>query len=167
METEQLIGLILALAVMATGCVGCALPGIPGTPLVLIAAVVHKFWFRETGAGWITLTALVLMTAFALVLDYLATMYGAKRFGATRKGMIGAIVGGVIGLFFNLVGILIGPFLGAVVFEMIGGRKFDEASRAGVGATIGLFAGALGKIFCCLAMIFLFTANVLWRTLHQ
>ncbi len=113
MTTEQIIGLILALIVMGIGCLGSVLPALPSTPLVLIAAIGHKLYFGPAGAGWITLTLLCLVTALALVMDYLASIYGAKRFGATRKGMAGAIVGGIVGLFFNLPGILLGPFIGA------------------------------------------------------
>lgn len=166
MTTEQIVGLALALFVMCIGCIGSVLPGIPSTPLVLIAAIGHKLYFRETGAGWIVLTVLVLITALTFVMDYLTSIYGAKRFGATKKGMVGAIVGGIVGLFFNLPGILLGPFIGAVIFEMIGGREWKPATKAGLGATLGLFAGAIGKIFCCLAMITLFAANVIWRSLH-
>jgi len=149
---------------MGVGCLGSVLPGIPSTPLVLIAAIGHKLYFRETGAGWIVLTLLVLMTALSLVMDYLASIYGAKRFGATKSGMAGAIVGAIVGLFFNLPGILLGPFIGAALFEMAGGREFKPAMKAGLGATLGLFAGAIGKFICCAAMMVLFATNVLWRS---
>ncbi len=165
MGTQETLGLIVTLLVMALGCAGCLLPGLPGTPLVLLSALGHKICFRDQGAGWIVLTTLVLITALALVMDYLATVFGARRFGATRKGMIGAVVGGLAGLWFNLLGILLGPFIGATCFELAGGRPLREAARAGLGATLGLFAGAVGKIICCLAMMILFTINVLWRTL--
>jgi uncharacterized protein YqgC (DUF456 family) len=99
-------------------------------------------------------------------MDYLTSIYGAKRFGATKKGMVGAIVGGIIGLFFNLPGILLGPFVGASIFELAGGREFKPSMRAGVGATLGLFAGVIGKLLCCGAMIVLFVVNVLWRSLN-
>jgi uncharacterized protein YqgC (DUF456 family) len=164
--TEQIIGLALALLVMSVGCLGSLLPGIPSTPLVLIAAIAHKFYFKAAGVGWFILTMLVLITALALVMDYLASVYGAKRFGATKKGMAGAIVGGIVGLFFNLPGILLGPFIGASLFEMIGGRNWKPAMKAGLGATLGLFAGAVGKLVCCLSMMTFFTVNVLWRSFH-
>lgn len=164
MSTEQIIGLLLALLLMGVGCLGSILPGIPSTPLVLIAAIGHKLYFKETGVGWFVMTVLVLITALALVMDYLATLYGAKQFGATKKGMAGAIVGGLVGLFFNLPGILLGPFIGAALFEMMGGREWKPALKAGVGATLGLFAGAVGKVFCCGAMMLLFAVNVLWRS---
>ena len=166
MTTEQIIGLILTLFVMGVGCLGSILPAIPSTPLILAVAIGHKFYFRADGAGWITFILLALIMALALVMDYLAAVYGAKQFGATRSGMIGAVVGGIVGLFFNLPGILFGPFIGSAIFELFGGREFKPAMRAGLGATLGLFVGAAGKLFCCAAMMLLFAVNVVWRSLH-
>jgi len=166
MTTEQIIGLLFAWLLMCIGVAGSILPGLPGTPLVLAAAVGHKFYFGPSGVAWWVLVVLAAFTAASLVVDYMASVYGAKRLGATWRGAVGAIVGGLIGLFFNLPGILIGPFVGAVVFEMAGGRQWREASRAGAGATLGLLAGTLGKLTCCLIMMGLFTANVLYRTLQ-
>jgi uncharacterized protein YqgC (DUF456 family) len=163
---EQITGLIVAILIMAVGVAGSILPGLPSAPLVLLGAVAHKIYFGMTGVGWLAMSHLVALTAFSLVMDYLASVYGAKRLGATWRGAVGAIVGGLIGLFFNLPGLLLGPFVGALVFEMAGGRKFKESSRAGLGATLGLLAGALGKVLCCLAMMCLFTANVIYRSLN-
>ena len=64
-----------------------------------------------------------------------------------------------------LVWLIVAGTIGALAFEMAGGRKLKESSRAGVGATLGLLAGALGKVFCCLAMMGLFTADVIYRSL--
>ena len=166
MSSEQLIGLALALFVMGLGCLGSVLPALPSTPLVLIAALGHKLYFHDASLGWMAMTMLVLITALALIMDYLASIYGAKRFGATKHGMVGAVVGGMVGLFFNLPGILLGPFIGATLFEMIGGRAFKPSAQAGLGATLGLFAGAAGKVVCCLAMMLLFILSVLWHTLR-
>jgi uncharacterized protein len=166
MTTEQTIGLIIALIVMCIGCLGSILPAIPGTPLVLAVAIGHKLYFGAAGANWFVIILLAFMTVTALVLDYLATVVGAKKFGAGKKGMVGAIIGGLVGLFFNLPGILLGPFIGATVFELVGGRELKDASRAGIGATLGLFAGAVGKIICCVAMMTLFTVNVVWRSMN-
>lgn len=165
MTTEQMIGLTIALLAMLVGCAGSLLPGIPSTPIVLAAAIVHKIYFRGDSAGWFAMILLVGIAAVAAGLDYLATVYGARRFGAGKKGMFGAIVGGLVGLFFNLPGIILGPFIGAALFEMAGGREFKPAVRAGVGATLGLFAGAIGKLFACVAMMVLFIASVLFNTL--
>jgi uncharacterized protein YqgC (DUF456 family) len=164
-SAEQIIGLTIALLIMGMGVVGSLLPGLPSTPLVLLSAIAHKLYFGQTGVGWVVMSLLVLCTALSLMMDFVASIYGAKRLGATWRGATGAMVGGLIGLFFNLPGILFGPFLGALVFEMAGGRKFRESSRAGVGATLGLLASALGRVFCCLAMMTLFTADVIYRSL--
>lgn len=166
MTAEQIIGLAVVLIIMMIGCLGSVLPGIPSTPLVFAAAIGHKLWFRGESVGWFGIVVLLLITALALVMDYLASIYGAKRFGATKKGMVGAIVGGIVGLFFNLPGIIVGPFIGSALFELMGGREFKPAMKAGLGATLGLFAGAVGKLLCCGAMIIVFTVSVLWNSLN-
>ena len=64
-------------------------------------------------------------------------------------------------------GIIVGPFLGALLLEMMGGREWKQAARAGLGAVIGLFVGALGKLACCVAMMGLFAFSVIMQSLHQ
>jgi len=164
MTAGEIIGLSLALLVMLAGFVGSVLPGVPGTPLVLAAAIGHRLYFGAHSISNAVLICLIALTAFSVLLDYLATMYGAKKFGATWRGALGAAVGGIIGAFFGLPGIIAGPFLGAMLFELIGGYKFKNASRAGLGATLGLFAGLIGKCVVCTVMILLFTVNVIYRS---
>ncbi len=154
-----------ALLIMVIGVLGCFLPGLPGTPLIFAAAVAHRLIVGASGAQAWVLWILGILSVLALAGDYLASLYGAKKLGATRLGMGGAVVGGVIGLFFGPVGILVGPFLGAFALEYAGGRAWQESAKAGAGATLGLLAGALGKLACAVAMLFLFSANVLWRAL--
>jgi uncharacterized protein len=164
MTAEQIIGLSLALLVMLCGLVGSVIPGLPGTPLVLVAAIAHRLYFGAASANNWVLAGLVLLTLLSFLFDYLASLFGAKKLGATWKGILGAIIGGLIGLFFGIPGIVLGPFLGALVLEMAGGRKLKPAARAGVGALLGLLAGAVGKLAVCIAMIGLFTVNVIWRS---
>jgi len=164
---EEIIGLALALFVMCFGVAGSVLPGLPSTPLILLVAVGHRLYFGPLGASTVTLIVLGALTLTSLAMDYLASMYGAKKLGATWRGVLGAVVGGMIGILFSLPGIIIGPFLGALLFEMIGGREWKAAGRAGLGAVIGLFVGALGKLACCVAMVGLFAGNVVVRSLNQ
>ena len=86
MTTEQIIGLIFALLLMAVGVAGSILPGLPSTPLVLIAAIAHKIYFGPAGAAWWVLALLAMFTVLSLVMDYAASVYGAKRLGATWRG---------------------------------------------------------------------------------
>ena len=164
MTAEEIIGLTITLLVMLAGFIGSFVPLLPGPPLVLIAALGHRLWFGQHSASAPILLFLTALTAAALLLDHFASVYGAKRFGATWRGLLGAFVGGVIGIFFSIPGIIIGPFLGAMAFEMLGGYKIDKASHAGVGATLGVFAGVIGKCVVSVIMIGLFTVNVIYRS---
>lgn len=166
MTVEQIIGLALALAVMLIGIAGSILPGLPGPPLVLIAAVLHRLYFGEAGAGYFVLILLTALTVLSLGLDYLATMYGARKLGATWRGVLGATLGVMIGVFFSLPGIILGPFLGALAFELIGGRDLKASGKAGFGAVLGLLGGAIGKVTCCLAMSAAFAVSVIWNSLN-
>jgi len=164
MTAEQIIGLALALLVMLCGLVGSVLPGLPGSPLILLAAIAHRLYFGAASANNWVLAGLVALTLLSFAFDYLASMVGAKKLGATWRGILGAVVGGLIGMFFSFPGIILGPFIGALLLEMTGGRKFKPAAQAGLGAVIGLLAGAIGKLAICIAMIGLFTVNVIWRS---
>jgi uncharacterized protein YqgC (DUF456 family) len=161
---EQIIGLIVALVLMLAGSVASIIPGIPGTPIVLLTAILHRVIFGSASINNWVLAGLVLLTLISLVLDYIASMAGAKKLGARWWGIVGATVGGLVGMFFGLPGIILGPFLGAVLFELIGGYKIKPAAKAGAGALLGLFAGAVGKLGICVVMIVLFAGDVILRS---
>jgi uncharacterized protein YqgC (DUF456 family) len=171
---EQFIGLLLALAVMGVAVVGCILPGLPGTPLALAAVLAHKLYFGDTSVRWWVFAVFVLLTGMAMALDYVAAVAGAKKMGASRWGMFGALAGllvGVGGGFFlgavgSLLGLFVGPLLGAVLLERATGRPKNEAWRAGLGAAMGLLAGALGKAAVTGLIALLFTIEVLWQSLR-
>jgi len=163
MSAEQWIGLILALVVMLAGLVGSVLPGLPGTPLVLAAALGHRLWFGAHGAGNLALGALVGLTLFSVGLDYFATVFGARKMGATWRGVVGAMAGALVGIFMGPIAILALPFVGAMVFELVGGRELPDAIRAGGGAVLGMLLGAVGKVACCVAMMTIFAMSVVWN----
>ena len=165
MTATEITGFLLALVIMLLGLVGAVLPVLPGPPLAWTAALVHRLYFGERSAAWWVVIMLGFMAAFSALLDFLATSYGAKRLGATWRGMVGASVGAVVGIFvIPPWGLLFGPLLIAALAELLGGRAWREAGKAGLGATLGLLAGSVGKVACCLAMIAIFTLQVLWRT---
>lgn len=163
MTWVEFMGLGLALLVMLIGLVGSVTPGLPGSPLVLVAAVVHRLCFGEGGASILMLVILTILALASLALEYAATVLGARKLGATWRGAVGAVVGGLIGLFFALPGIILGPFLGATLFEMLGDKEFKKAAQAGAGAVIGLLLGVVGKFSLCVVMIALFATNVVYR----
>jgi len=166
MTWEQIIGLSLALVIMLIGLVGNVIPALPGTPLVLVGAAVHRLYFGEASASKTIIVVLVLLTLLALLLDLLAGMLGAKKFGATWRGAVGAVVGGLVGLFFNLPGIILGPFVGATLFELLGRKEFKHAARAGFGAVMGLLLGVVAKCSISVIMIVLFTTSVIYQSVN-
>lgn len=164
MTTEEIVGLSLALLVMLAGLIGGIIPGVPGAPIILLAAICHRLYFGNASASNLVLIILTALTLAAILFDFLASVLGAKKFGATWLGAVGAVIGGIVGLFFALPGIIIGPFLGAVLFEMMGDKEFKHAARAGLGALLGLFIGVVGKFSIGVIMSILFAVNVIMRS---
>ena len=157
--TELWIGYGIVLLVMFVGVMGNVIPGIPGTPLILAGAVGHQLYFAGQGSvGWGWGAVLAAFGLLALGLDYLATLIGAKKLGATWKGMGGAVLGVIVGVFvFPPIGLVVGPFVGAMGFEWAFGREARESAKAGVGAVLGLALGVLGKLICSVVMMALFS----------
>ena len=153
----------LAVVMVVAGLVGLVLPALPGAPLLfgglLVAAWAEDFAY--VGAG--TLTVLAAMALLTYAVDFAATAMGAKKFGASKRAVVGAALGALVGLFFGLPGIILGPFIGAVIGELTTERGLGEASRAGVGATIGLVFGAAAKLALAFSMLGLFAlVRVVW-----
>jgi hypothetical protein len=164
--TVEIVGFALTLLVMCIGLAGSILPMLPGSPIVLAAAILHKLYFGADGANLWVLAVLAAFVLLSLGLDYLATSVGARKLGGSWKGMAGAVLGGIVGLFFSIPGILLGPFIGAFLFEYVGDYEYKRALRAGAGATLGLLVSAVGKFSVCVVMIALFSVNILYRAMN-
>lgn len=143
-----------ALVLMAVGLIGTVLPVFPGTTIILAAAILHRIMLGPTKSlGWWSIALLVLLTIASYAIDFAGSWLGARRFGATRWGTLGAVAGAVVGIFFGLPGLLVGPVVGAVAGEIAAGMKLVDAGRAGWGALLGNLAAMLGKLFIALAMV--------------
>lgn len=143
----------LAAFLLVGGLAGLLLPVLPGAPL-LFAGVVVAAWaedFAYIGTG--TLITVGVLAALTFAVDFVASAFGARRYGASGRAVFGATVGAVIGIFFGLVGVLIGPFIGAVIGELTVRRDLNAAGRAGIGATIGLAIGTAAKLALGFAII--------------
>lgn len=160
------MGFSLAMLVMLAALVGTLVPVLPGTPIALAAAVAHRLYFGNTSVNNTVLVVLVLLTLLSLVFDFGASVVGAKKLGATWRGALGAVLGGIIGIFFSLPGLILGPFVGAVLFELLGRQEFRKAAQAGTGAVLGLLLGVIGKVSICVLMIGLFATNVIFRSVN-
>jgi hypothetical protein len=153
------LGWILGGLLLAVGFLGAWLPLLPGFPLMLLGALVVKLMVPGVLSWW-TLAIFALTALVAMALDAAATAFTSRLAGATRAGVIGALVGGFFGLFFALPGILLGPFLGATTGELLVSRRPpSEAFKSGLGASLGLLAGAVGKGLLALFLLAVFAVD--------
>jgi len=147
---------IIAILLVAAGLAGLVLPALPG-PLLLFAGLLLAAWAEQfVYVGTWTLVVLAVMAALALLADFVAGAFGAKRYGASPRSVAGAALGAVVGIFFGLPGLLLGPFIGALLGELSARRDLAAAGRAGWGATIGLVLGIAAKLALGFAMVGLF-----------
>jgi uncharacterized protein len=142
-----------AVVLILVGLVGAILPALPGIPLIfagiwLIAAVDG---FRHLGKWWLICIAAIGCVGVAT--DLLAAVLGAKRVGASRQAIAGALIGTVIGLFFGIVGLFVGPFLGALAGELASGSSVTRAGDVGLSTWIGLIFGTLVKLVASFMMV--------------
>jgi len=152
---------LFAIVLMAVGLIGTVLPAMPGAIIILAAAVMHQIMLgTEKSLGWWNIAALGLLTLLSYALEFASGYFGAKRFGATKWGAFGAMVGAVAGLFFPFPGLIIGPVVGAIAGEFVAGKHLVSAGRAGWGTLLGNLAGMIGKLTIGLVMVswFLVTA---------
>ena len=96
------------------------------------------------------------MTIASFAIDFAATALGARRVGATPLAIAGAMLGTLVGVFFGIPGLVLGPFLGAVAGELVSHGKAQQAARAGVATWIGLLFGTLTKLALVFTMLGLF-----------
>jgi uncharacterized protein YqgC (DUF456 family) len=157
----ELFWWLFTILLFAVGLIGTVLPIIPGTTIILAAAVIHRMMLgAEKSIGWGAIGILVLLTLATYALDFLASSFGAKYFGATKWGALGAIVGALVGLFFGIIGLFVGPVIGAVIGEFIAGKRMIDAGRAGWGSLLGNLGGMIGKLVIALVMITVFLMTV-------
>jgi uncharacterized protein YqgC (DUF456 family) len=150
----ELLWWLVAIVLMAAGLIGTVLPVVPGTTIILAAAVIHRVMLGpEKSIGWASLAVLVLLTLLSYALDFAGGYFGAKYFGATRWGMLGAALGALFGIFFGLIGLLAGPVIGAIAFEFIAGQRMVKAGKAGWGSLLGSVGGMVGKLVIGLVMV--------------
>lgn len=160
MDTQS-IYYAIALLMVLVGIAGTILPALPGLPLVF-AGMLLAAWaggFEQIGI-W-TILVLAVLTLVSIGVDFLASAAGAKRVGASRLAVAGALLGTLLGLFFGFVGVFAGPFVGAVAGELldrrsIAGDDLGQATKVGIGTWFGIFIGIVLKLTLAFAMIGIF-----------
>ena len=152
---------VLAAILVLIGLAGVVLPALPGLPLVFLGMLLAAWagGFAKIGVG--TLVALGVLTLLSMAVDFWAAAMGAKRVGASRLALGGALLGTFAGIFFGPVGLFVGPFVGALGGELLHGRRLDQqgigqATKVGLGTWLGIVFGVALKLMLALAMLGLF-----------
>ncbi|MGH8505730.1 MAG: DUF456 domain-containing protein [Stenotrophobium sp.] len=147
---------LLAAVLVAGGLIGAVLPIIPGPPLVVAGLWLAAWTDHYRHVGTVTLVIVVVLGLLGIASDFIAASLGAKRVGASRQAVTGATLGTIVGLFFGIPGLILGPFAGAILGELQARRGLGQAAASGIGTWMGLIFGAITKLAVSLAMIAVF-----------
>ena len=152
----------IAIVLIIVGIAGTFLPIIPGPLLVFAGLVLAAMTDGFTKVGLPTIIVLGLLVALSYVVDFPATLFGVKKVGASTLAVVGSAVGGLVGLFFGFVGVVVGPFLGAAIGEYLARRDVKQAGKAGVGSWLGFILGAATKLGLNFVMIGVFLISYIF-----
>jgi len=145
---------------MILGIIGCLVPILPGPPFSFIGLIL----LHISRFGQFPIKVLVILGAITLavtIMDYLVPIWGTKKLGGSKYGTRGATVGLVVGLFFGPLGIIMGPFIGAVVGELIFRDDISYALKAGFGSLLGFMAGIGLKLAVSFVLTFYFVKELI------
>jgi uncharacterized protein YqgC (DUF456 family) len=154
---------LVTISLLLAGLAGCFLPILPGHLILFMAAVAHRLMLGREGSGleWWSFLILGLLMATSQALELLSGAAGAKWFGGSRWGALGALAGGLIGMFFIPLGLLLGPLIGAAAGEIAFARRHPRpAMISGVGSVVGTLAGMAIKLAIGVLMIAWFFLDV-------
>jgi len=153
---QQTLYFILSGALIVAGMAGAVVPALPGVPLVFGGMWLAAWADHFQHIGAVTLSVLGILAAMAMLIDFVAGLLGARRVGASGLALWGASIGTLVGLFFGLVGLLFGPFAGALAGELLAGSKVNKATKVGIATWLGLLFGTLAKLALCFTMLGVF-----------
>ncbi|MEZ4946845.1 MAG: DUF456 domain-containing protein [Cyclobacteriaceae bacterium] len=154
----DLVWAVIGGILMLAGIIGCLLPLIPGPPLSFSGLLLLQL--RETApftSKFLMIWAVIVIAI--TVLDYLVPIYGTKRFGGTKYGLWGCTIGLIAGFWFGPIGIIAGPFLGALLGEWLGNRNSDQALKAAIGSFVGFLVGTVIKLIASGVMTYYFIVS--------
>jgi hypothetical protein len=151
----------LGIILMITGIFGCVLPLLPGPPLNYIGLLLLHF---TTGYQFSTRFLVIwgIVTVVVYALDYVIPVWGTKKFGGSKRGVWGSMIGLIAGMFFfPPFGIIIGPFAGAVIGELTAGKDSKAALKSGFGSFVGFLTGTILKLIASGIMTWYFAKELI------
>jgi uncharacterized protein YqgC (DUF456 family) len=142
------------------GILGCILPGLPGPPFAFLSLLILKLHSNPlVEPSTQTLLIFGISALLITILDYMLPIWGTKKFGGSKAGKNGSLIGLLVGLFIPVFGpftIMIGPFAGAVIGELLAGQNRNTAFKSGIGSFLGFLGGTFLKLAICALIVFKF-----------
>jgi uncharacterized protein len=174
--------LALTIILMLVGLLGSVVPGLPGVTLIFLSALLYAILTDFQTVGTVVIVVLFVLAALAFLIDFFATSYGARRFGASNWGTVGGAIGGIVGalagLLFAGIGSLFGLIAGTIAGVFIGeylrrqrhgeeeqqaqGADWRRASRAAGGVIVGYLASAIVQGLLGLASVIIFVLALIY-----
>jgi uncharacterized protein YqgC (DUF456 family) len=157
----EVVFAIICAVLILIGLVGVIMPYLPGVPVAWLGLFIYAI-----GTDWerLSVTTIVVfgaITVLALLVDFIAPLLGAKKYKASKWGIIGASIGLFLGIIiFQIWGIILGPLLGALIGELIAGKSTDIAFKSALGTFIGFIFGTLMKLVLVLVMAGFFIVSL-------
>jgi uncharacterized protein YqgC (DUF456 family) len=157
---EVVFAIICAVLILA-GLVGVIMPYLPGITLAWLGLFIYAIGTDWERLSVTTIVVFAVLTVLALLMDYIAPLLGAKKYKASKWGMIGASIGLFLGIIiFQIWGIIVGPLLGALIGELLSGKSAGEAFKISLGTLVGFLFGSLMKIVLILVMAGFFIVSL-------
>lgn len=154
--------LVLGFFVMLIGILGSFLPALPGPPVSWLGLFL-LYLTKAIPNDWVVLGITLAIAIIVFALDYIIPAVGTKKFGGTKSGMIGTLIGLLIALIFpifGIFGIIIWPFVGALVGELINKADSKTALKAAFGSFIGFLTGTFLKFVVTMVYLGIFLMKV-------
>lgn len=150
---SSVIALVTAFFLFLIGLVGTLLPVMPGAPVIWLGMLIYGLITGFEAFGWFFLTIQAIIALIVVGVDYLFSAMGSKYFGGSKAALWGAAGGLLVGIFFFPVGLLIGPFIGAALADLIARKNSSQAVKSGLGASIGFWTALPLKLTLEIIMI--------------
>lgn len=151
---------IFGIFLLCIAFVGCFVPALPGPPIAYAALLLAQLG-PETPFSFQFMIIMALIVGGITIIDYMIPAFGAKKWGGSRFGIIGAVLGVLLGIFIlPPFGFIIFPFAGAMAGEILTGARSDKAFKAAIGTLIGLLLGSLLKFSLTLIIAYYFFTNL-------
>lgn len=157
----KVLALVLASLFFGAGLLGTILPVLPGAPLIWAGMFLYGLLTGFTRLPWTFFLAQGIAVLFTFIIDYLASLWGTRHFGGSRVAIWGAFLGALVGgIVSGPLGIILGPFAGAIGGELLVRGNPAQALKVGLGTILGLLGGTALKFLIEAIMIIWFFLTI-------